>query len=166
MNTKYNSNKYGVYPTNSKYDNMIINEVNNVLDIKPLENFKCGNLNDKLILENVDNNKKNLRIKVLDKPYTSQKYFDNYYNYPLKPEQQPNNAIEQSFFFKKKQPLSYTQNNDEYPIDIYGNLINKYDNPYIYRHTFFNQNDARIQIYNYSPSYIEYKKTTNEFNPN
>jgi len=173
MNTKYNFNKYGVYPEYSKYDEINIKEINDkgkkILDIKPLENFKCGNLNDKLILEKNNNDNNNLKIKVLDKPYTSQKYFDNFFNYPLKPLQNPPLTIEK---WQKSQPITFTQdlvlNTYEYPvdkIDIYGNLINKYDNPYIYRNTFFNQNDARSQIYNYSEKYIKHKRDTNEFNP-
>jgi len=159
---KFNYNKYGIYPMESKYDNLSIINNNNFLEISPLEYYRCGNLNDKIILEKRDNNKANLKIKVLNQPITSQKYFDNYFNYPIKPNDQPMNAIEK---WQKKQPLSFSthDNMGEYPINsinIYDKLINKYDNPYIYKHTFFNQQDARIQINSDSQNYIQYKKNT------
>jgi hypothetical protein len=175
MNTKYNFNKYGVYPTYSKYDDMNIEEINykgkKILDIKPLENFRCGNLNDKLSLQKITNDKNNLQIKVLDQPITGQKYFDKYFNYPLIPEKQPNNAIEK---WEISQPISFSQQEisnqsyNEFPvnnINIYDKLIDKYDNPYIYKNSFFNQNDARSNKYNYSDDYIKHKKETNQFVP-
>ena len=165
MKFRYTYNKYGVYPNKSENDVLLMEEKNNILTINVMENYKCGRLNDKTILENKENDIKNNRIRVLSQPVTSQKYFDYSYKYPLRPQDQPYNALEG---WELKQPLSFPQdvsvfdrtNDNQYPvtnIDIYQKLIPRYDNPNIYRQTFFNQNDGRSRIYNYGQEYLKYR---------
>jgi hypothetical protein len=123
---------------------MLINKTtNNYLQFDGIEKYICGNVDRKIILENKKNDITNPRIRVLDKPYTGQLYFDHYYKHPITPIEDDNMGIEKWQF---SQPLSYNRNiNGEYPIrDLNDDkLIKKYDNPDMYRRIFFNQNDGR-----------------------
>jgi hypothetical protein len=148
MNTRPIFNKYGNYSNDTIYNKLLIEEKemkgDKYLQFDGLEKFVCGNVDKKIILEDKKNDTNNLRIKVLDKPFTAQLYFDTYYKNPITPIQQFNNGLEK---WQLNQPLSFNTNiNGEYPIDKLKDdkLISKYDNPDMYRRIFFNQNDARI----------------------
>jgi hypothetical protein len=145
MNNKYTFNKYSNFPATSIYNDILIEEKQDLgykyLEINGLEKYICGNINKKIKLERENNNIKNKRIKVLDNPFSGQLYFDSYYKNPINPMNQNDNAIEK---WQKNQPLSYNINIEgEYPIgNLNDKLINKYDNSSMYSSLFFYQNDA------------------------
>lgn len=147
MNIRPIFNSYGNYSDNTMIDRLLIEEKEGkgyrYLQFDGLVKYECGNVDKKIILEG-KNNINNLKIKVLDKPFSAQLYFDSYYKHPIIPIEQYNNGLEK---WQIGQPLSYNKNiNGEYPIKYLENdkMISKYDNPDMYRRIFFNQNDARI----------------------
>lgn len=143
MNKRYTFNKYGNYIKESIYDVTLINKTSdNYLQFDGLEKYACGNVDKKQILDNKINDINDTKIRVLNKPYTGQLYFDNYYHHPILPIEQPTNAIEK---WQRNQPLSFSNFVDEYPVEQLNDdkLIAKYDNPNMYRRIFFNQNDGR-----------------------
>lgn len=146
MNNRPTFNRYGNYGDITIADKLLIEEKEGksfrYLQFDGLEKYECGNVDRKIILEDKKNNISNLRIKVLDKPFSAQLYFDSYYKHPIIPIEQYN-GLEK---WQLRQPLSYNNINAEYPVQNLKDdkLISKYDNPDMYRRVFFNQNDARI----------------------
>lgn len=132
-------NKYSLY--RDKNGELNFENKNGTLLVNPLNQYKCGNINEKLDIKQIKNDLTNKRIKVLDNPMTSEKFYNIMYKYPITPLNLKEYALEQ---WEKKQPLIYNKcvnlENQQYPISLLeNNILNNFERNNIYDPIFFTQ---------------------------